>query len=88
MCTLSGGTSAVQEWIEDAESFPKHPGSPSDSSNSASCDQNGARSRDLVELSVLRPYEGLDVAAISPKPAFTSGGHPGLAVSAIHSFER
>ena len=42
----------------------------------------------LVELSVLRPYEGLDVAAISPKPAFTSGGHPGLAVSAIHSFER
>ena len=42
VCTLSGGTSAVQEWIEGAESFPKHPGSPSDSSNSASCDQNGA----------------------------------------------
>ena len=85
MCTLRGGRCAVQGWIEDAESFPKHPGSPPDSSNSASCDQNELL---LVELSVLRPYEGLDVAAISPKPAFTSGGHPGLAVSAIHSFER
>ena len=42
VCTLRGGRCAVQEWIEDAESFPKHPGSPSDSSNSASCDQNGA----------------------------------------------
>ena len=43
VCTLSGGTSAVQEWIEGVESFPKHPGSPPDSSNSASYEQNGAK---------------------------------------------
>ena len=31
------------ESIEDAESFPKHPGSPSNSSNSATYEQNGAK---------------------------------------------
>ena len=35
----------------------------------------------LVDLSVLRPYEEVLVTAFSPKHAFISGGHPGLAMA-------
>ena len=48
---------------------------------SAHCGARMIETPFLVDLSVLRPYEEVVVTAFSPKHAFISGGHPGLAMA-------